>query len=62
MKRAIDKLKKSLDLNSEVHSRQSVEELCRHMKTLRDLSEQVPVKVSQEWEWDLNTAMKGICR
>ena len=60
MTKAVDRLKKSLDPQSEVHRQQSVEELSRHIKALRDLSEQVPVKVSQEWEWDLNIAMKGI--
>lgn len=60
MTKAVDKLKKSLDPKSDVHSRLSMEELCLHMKALQSLSEQVPAEVSQEWEWDLEIAMKGI--
>jgi hypothetical protein len=43
-----------------VHQRQNVEELRKHIAMLHELSTNVPAAGFAEWQWDLDTAVKGI--
>lgn len=53
-------LKDLLSPSSELHRRQSIEELKQQIIVLEQLSANVPANISQAWEWDLKTALKGI--
>lgn len=53
-------LKDLLHPSSELHRRQSIEELKQQIIALEQLSAKAPANISQAWEWDLKTALKGI--
>ena len=43
-----------------MHKHQNTEELKKQLLALQELSANVPPDVSNVWEWDLSTALKGI--